>query len=177
MLSPAQFPLQIVKLMKAPFDSEDWLFEIKYDGFRTVAIREGGVKRVVYAELAVHVVEIISADASETICDRFEPNPFGSPISFGRVGRANDLRQLDECEIFVESVARDYRIEGAVFAVVSEFGVWNVEHGPVSYCRPVRAVRQKNEFGIGIDEFSDQPWTCNPIDLCFFTRDPFHAIA
>jgi ATP-dependent DNA ligase len=42
MFAPAQFPLQIVKLVSKPFDGEDWLFEIKHDGFRMVAIRSSG---------------------------------------------------------------------------------------------------------------------------------------
>jgi hypothetical protein len=29
MLAPAEFPLQIVKLVPKPFDGDDWLFEIK----------------------------------------------------------------------------------------------------------------------------------------------------
>ena len=41
MLAPAQFPLQIVKWVPKPFDGDDWLFEIKHDGFRMVAIRDG----------------------------------------------------------------------------------------------------------------------------------------
>jgi hypothetical protein len=72
---------------------------------------------------------IIRADSPETVRDRFETDPLSGPISFGRVRRANDFRQLDECSVFVQVVAFDYRIEGTVFAVVSEFGVWNVEHG------------------------------------------------
>ena len=46
MLSPAQFPLQIVKLASKPFDSDDWLFEIKHDRFRMVAIRDGASTRL-----------------------------------------------------------------------------------------------------------------------------------
>lgn len=135
------------------------------------------VQRVVHGELAVHVVEVIPADASETVGDRFEADPFGSPIAFGRVRRADNLRQFDECSVFVQMVAFDYCVEGTVFAVVPEFGVRNVEHRPVGDRGPFGVVRQKDEFGIGIDEFSDQPWTCNPIDLCLFTRDPLHASA
>ena len=41
MLAPAQFPLQIVKLVPKPFDGDDWFFDIKQDGFRMVAIRDG----------------------------------------------------------------------------------------------------------------------------------------
>jgi len=44
-LSCYKFPLQIVKRIKEPFDSNDWLFEIKHDGFRVLAIRDGGSTR------------------------------------------------------------------------------------------------------------------------------------
>jgi ATP-dependent DNA ligase len=37
-LNPGNFPLQIVKRVPAPFDGEEWLFEIKHDGFRVIAI-------------------------------------------------------------------------------------------------------------------------------------------
>jgi hypothetical protein len=40
-LSARQFPLQVVKRIHAPFDCDDWLFEIKHDGFRARAIRNG----------------------------------------------------------------------------------------------------------------------------------------
>lgn len=40
MLAPAQFPLQIVELVPKPFDGDDWLFEIKHDGFRMLAISD-----------------------------------------------------------------------------------------------------------------------------------------
>src|SRR5271156_6073587 len=46
MLTPAQFPLQIVKLVPKPFDGNDWFFEIKHDGFRMVAIRDGASTRL-----------------------------------------------------------------------------------------------------------------------------------
>jgi bifunctional non-homologous end joining protein LigD len=46
MLSPAQFPLQIVKLVPKPFDGANWLFEIKHDGFRVLAIRNGASIRL-----------------------------------------------------------------------------------------------------------------------------------
>jgi hypothetical protein len=39
-------PLQIVKRGSAPFDLDDWLFEIKHDGFRVIAIRDGGPTRL-----------------------------------------------------------------------------------------------------------------------------------
>ena len=46
MLAPAQFPVQIVKLVPKPFDGDDWLFEIKHDGFRILAIRDGASTRL-----------------------------------------------------------------------------------------------------------------------------------
>jgi bifunctional non-homologous end joining protein LigD len=40
------FPLQIVKRCREPFDGDEWLFEIKHDGFRVLAIRDGGSPRL-----------------------------------------------------------------------------------------------------------------------------------
>jgi bifunctional non-homologous end joining protein LigD len=41
-LTPDAFPLCLAKTADQPFDSADWLFEIKYDGVRALAIRDGG---------------------------------------------------------------------------------------------------------------------------------------
>lgn len=46
MLAARQFPLQIVKRVPSAFDGADWLFEIKHDGFRMLAIRNGGPTRL-----------------------------------------------------------------------------------------------------------------------------------
>jgi bifunctional non-homologous end joining protein LigD len=35
------FPLSFAKIAERPFDSAEWLFELKYDGVRTLAIRDG----------------------------------------------------------------------------------------------------------------------------------------
>jgi ATP-dependent DNA ligase len=40
------FPLQIVKRARSAFDGDGWLFEIKHDGFRMLAIRDGGPTRL-----------------------------------------------------------------------------------------------------------------------------------
>jgi bifunctional non-homologous end joining protein LigD len=45
-LRPNEFPLQIVKRCREPFDGDEWLFEIKHDGFRVLAIRDGGSARL-----------------------------------------------------------------------------------------------------------------------------------
>ena len=46
MLHLRNFPLQILKRVPAPFDGEGWLFEVKHDGFRVLAIRDGGLPRL-----------------------------------------------------------------------------------------------------------------------------------
>jgi ATP-dependent DNA ligase len=41
-----RFPLQIVKRARRRYDGDDWLFEVKHDGFRVLAIRDGGRVRL-----------------------------------------------------------------------------------------------------------------------------------
>jgi len=45
-LDSRKFPLQVVKRVHSPFDSEAWLFEVKHDGFRVLAIRDGSPPRL-----------------------------------------------------------------------------------------------------------------------------------
>jgi len=45
-LRAQSFPLTLAKLVDEPFDGEDWLFEIKYDGVRALAIRDGAHVRL-----------------------------------------------------------------------------------------------------------------------------------
>jgi bifunctional non-homologous end joining protein LigD len=40
------FPLQVAKRVRSAFDGDDWLFEIKHDGFRVLAIRDDGSARL-----------------------------------------------------------------------------------------------------------------------------------
>lgn len=40
------FPLSLARLVREPFDSGKWLFEIKYDGIRALAIRDRGPVRL-----------------------------------------------------------------------------------------------------------------------------------
>src|SRR5260370_12245702 len=40
-LKYSDFPLTLAKTVDEPFDNDKWLFEIKYDGVRVLAIREG----------------------------------------------------------------------------------------------------------------------------------------
>ena len=46
MLDFRKFPLQVVKRAPSPFDSDAWLFEVKHDGFRVLAIRDGSPPRL-----------------------------------------------------------------------------------------------------------------------------------
>jgi bifunctional non-homologous end joining protein LigD len=45
-LRRVDFPLMLSKLAEEPFDSEKWLFELKYDGVRALAIRDAGSIRL-----------------------------------------------------------------------------------------------------------------------------------
>ena len=43
---PAEFPPMLARTAEEPFDSEAWLFELKYDGVRALALRDGEVVRL-----------------------------------------------------------------------------------------------------------------------------------
>ncbi len=45
-LAAKAFPLMLAKLADNPFDGEGWLFELKYDGVRALAIRDGEHARI-----------------------------------------------------------------------------------------------------------------------------------
>jgi len=45
-LGPREFPLMFAKLSYDPVDGKQWLFEIKYDGVRALALREGDAVRM-----------------------------------------------------------------------------------------------------------------------------------
>jgi bifunctional non-homologous end joining protein LigD len=45
-LEAASFPLTLAKTADEPFDGKDWLFELKYDGVRALAIRDGRSTRL-----------------------------------------------------------------------------------------------------------------------------------
>jgi bifunctional non-homologous end joining protein LigD len=45
-LAPGQFPFALAKLVNEPVEGAEWLYEIKYDGVRALAIRDGGSVRI-----------------------------------------------------------------------------------------------------------------------------------
>lgn len=60
------------------------------------------------------------------------------------------------------------------YATTPELSAWNVEDQSVSDDGPIGVVGQENGFGIGVDEFPDQPSTGNSVDLRFLSRHPSH---
>jgi bifunctional non-homologous end joining protein LigD len=45
-LAPVQFPFALARLVNEPPEGGEWLYEIKYDGVRALAIRDGGSVRI-----------------------------------------------------------------------------------------------------------------------------------
>jgi bifunctional non-homologous end joining protein LigD len=45
-LAPAQFPFALARLVNELVEGPEWLYEIKYDGVRALAIRDGGAVRI-----------------------------------------------------------------------------------------------------------------------------------
>jgi len=72
-LRPADFPLALAKLVEHPFDGDQWLFEVKYDGVRGLAIRDRGRPRLFGRrgdEISAQYPEIVLA-ANALPYDRF----------------------------------------------------------------------------------------------------------
>ncbi|MGH7780663.1 MAG: DNA ligase D [Candidatus Binataceae bacterium] len=63
-LHRADFPLMLAKLAQEPFDSDKWLFELKYDGVRALAIRDGGSTQLFArsgTEITIRYPEVVLA--------------------------------------------------------------------------------------------------------------------
>jgi hypothetical protein len=54
LITTVSFQFQLMPLLKraAPFDDDDWIFELKYDGFRALAVIEHGQCPVVLTQCA-----------------------------------------------------------------------------------------------------------------------------
>jgi bifunctional non-homologous end joining protein LigD len=110
------FPLQVVKRIKEPFDGLDWLFEIKHDGFRVLAICDGrGATRLFtrngydISRRHRHLTEPLDAlpanrfvlDGELVVLDDDGRSNFGK-LMFGRTGThyfAFDLLMLDSTDL------------------------------------------------------------------------------
>src|ERR1039458_8399787 len=55
-LNPKSFPLTLAKPHESPFDGQAWLYEIKYDGVRILALRDGAHVRL-FARSGTEVTE------------------------------------------------------------------------------------------------------------------------
>ena len=60
---------------------------------------------------------------------------------------------------------------------MTEFAVRNVEDDFVFDLRPVSTVRKENKLSCRVNKMLDQPRTCDPVDLDFFTGNPFHGLS
>src|SRR6202050_5340772 len=78
------FPLELSKPHDDPFDSEAWLFEIKYDGVRILAIRDGAHVRL-YARSGT---EVTARYPEVTLA--FDAMPFDRFVIDGEIVALND---------------------------------------------------------------------------------------
>ncbi|MHB8381387.1 MAG: DNA ligase D [Candidatus Binataceae bacterium] len=88
-LRPKDFPLMLAKLAEDPFDSDKWLFELKYDGVRVLAFRDDGALRL-YARSATEITnrypEVVLALKAHSF-DRFVID--GEIVAVDTAGRPN----------------------------------------------------------------------------------------
>src|SRR4051812_37790409 len=91
------------------------------------------------------------------------------------VGSPNDLRQQDESGIVREPVFSKDCVERNLFAVMPQLTAWHIVDSAIANAWPVGVMRKKNEFRAWINEFLDQPRTCDSIDFYSFSGDPFHT--
>ena len=111
-LKHSDFPLTLAKTVDEPFDNDKWLFEIKYDGVRVLAIRDGENSHL-YARSGTDITnrypEVVLALNSIAL-DRFvldgeivAPDERGRP-SFQLLQRrmhVNDARQISRLSVAV----------------------------------------------------------------------------
>ena len=86
-LVPAQFPFALARLVNELVESAEWLYEIKYDGVRALAIRDGGAVRIFGRsglEATANYPEVVLA-LSKLPFGRFVLD--GEIIAFGPDGR------------------------------------------------------------------------------------------
>ena len=86
-LAPAQFPFALARLVNELVESAEWLYEIKYDGVRALAIRDGGAVRIFGRsglEATANYPEVVLA-LSKLPFGRFVLD--GEIIAFGPDGR------------------------------------------------------------------------------------------
>ena len=91
MLRPNEFPLRIVKRSRVPFDGDGWLFEIKHDGFRMLAIRdEEGARLFIRKTHDISPVHRLYGTSERGSAKRFVLD--GEPVALGGDGRSLGYR-------------------------------------------------------------------------------------
>lgn len=83
-LNPKAFPLNLAKVAEQPFDGAAWLFEIKYDGVRALAIRDGEHVRI-FARSGTEVTE-----RYPEVALAFDALPFDRFVMDGEIVALND---------------------------------------------------------------------------------------
>src|SRR5438552_2570107 len=81
----------------------------------------------------------------------------------------NENRRADRLQVL------RHKTHPKFFAVVPELAVRNVEDDFVVDLCPLSIVRKENKLSCGVNKMLDQPRTCDPVDLDFFTGNPFHG--
>src|SRR6266852_5621548 len=92
-----------------------------------------------------------------------------------KVSGPNDLRQENKRRIVCEPVLSKDRVEGYLFAMMSEFAARHIIYSPVANTCPVGIMRKKNKLRIRVYELLDQPRTGNSIYFDFLTSNPLHT--
>jgi bifunctional non-homologous end joining protein LigD len=107
-----QFPLSLGKLVNEPFDDDQWLFEIKYDGVRALTIRDHEIARL-FARSRTEITETypeITFALSSLPFQRFVMD--GEIIAEGADGRPNF--QLLQRRMHVRDRLSALRLSGSV---------------------------------------------------------------
>ncbi|HYL59109.1 MAG TPA: DNA ligase D, partial [Candidatus Acidoferrales bacterium] len=88
-MTPERFPLALAKLTEKPFDGDKWLFEVKYDGVRALAIRDGGSVRL-FSRNRVDIT-----DTYPEIALSLNALPFERFVIDGEIFAANEQGRAD----------------------------------------------------------------------------------
>src|SRR5262245_54076029 len=115
---------------------------------------------------------------TEAVRDRIQTGAFGRGVPVVRhISGVHDLGEPDQRRIACEVEFIDEYVERALAVAVgiqSARGVVGVRGFP--FCRGKHLVpRHVQEFGVWIDEPSDQPRAGDPIDVGVLAGYPFHA--
>ncbi|MGH7949855.1 MAG: DNA ligase D, partial [Candidatus Binataceae bacterium] len=111
-LDPKRFPLALARLIDAPFNDDKWLFELKYDGVRALAVRDGDNVRA-FARSGAEITETYPEIARSLKALPFEQFVIdGEIIAAGEDGQADF--QLLQRRIHVRGAAAAERLSRTI---------------------------------------------------------------